>query len=138
MKKLLITIFGVLLLGSCYTSNTMYGIKDNNLIDIKQDKEEYELLVLDPGFETWFVTTWSPASDRPLDYYRMWNHRYVNAWNYKATHPHSYELFDNTIQYDPTANYGMEVERKLYYYFRWVDTELKIPILDSLRPAGIL
>jgi hypothetical protein len=103
----------------------MLAVKDKNLLEIEQNEEEYELLVLDPGFETWFLTTWSPAKDRNPSYYKMWNQRYVNAWNYQ-------------IQYDATIDYGMEVERKLYYYFRWVDTKLKIPILDSPPPAGIL
>lgn len=134
-------IFGMtlLILSGCVTSNRMMAVKDKNLIDIRQeDDEEYELLVLDPGFETWFITTWSPAKDRSLSYYKMWNQRYVNAWNYNVTRPHRSRLFENMIQYDAMTDYGMEVERKLYYYFRWVDTKLKIPILDTPPPGGIL
>jgi hypothetical protein len=128
-----------LFLSGCVTSNRMMAVKDKNLIDIKQeDGEEYELLVLDPGFETWFLTTWSPAKDRSLSYYKMWNQRYVNAWNYKATRPNRSRLFENMIQYEAMVDYGMDVERKLYYYFRWVDTQLKIPILDTPPPGGIL
>lgn len=127
------------LIAGCSTSNKMMTVRDKNLIDIKQDEqEEYELLVLDPGFETWFITTWSPAKDRSYEYYRMWNQRYVNAWNYRSTRSRSNELFHNTINYDSAINYGMDVERKLYYYFRWVDTKLGIPILDTPPPGGIL
>ena len=50
----------------------------------------------------------------------------------------SYDLVNNMIQYDVSIDYGMDVERKLYYYFRWVDTELRIPILDNPPPGGIL
>ncbi len=128
----------IMLFGACQTSNRMLAVKDKNLIDIKQDKDEYELLVLDPGFETWFQATWGPAKDRSLAYYRSWNQRYVIDWNYKATHPHTFDLFDNTIQYDPNIDYGLPVERKLFYYFRWVETQLNIPILDSPPPGGIL
>lgn len=128
-----------LLLSGCVTSNRMMAVKDKNLIDIKQeDGEEYELLVLDPGFETWFITTWSPAKDRSVEYYKMWNQRYVNAWNYNATRPHKQRFFETMIQYDAIVDYGMDVERKLYYYFRWVDTRQGIPILDSPPPGGIL
>jgi len=138
MRALLVLIFVFCIIMSCSTSNRMYTVKDKNLIDIQQDKEEYELLVLDPGFETWFASTWSPAKDRNPKYYRMWNQRYVNAWNYRAMRPHNYDLFNNTIQYDSTVDYGIAVDRKLYYYFRWVDTRLNIPILDSPPPGGIL
>ena len=138
MKALIIGIT-LLILSSCVTSNRMMAVKDKNLIDIRQDdEEEYELLVLDPGFETWFITTWSPAKDRSLSYYKMWNQRYVNAWNYNATRPNRSRLFENMIQYNAMVDYGMDVERTLYYYFRWVDTQLKIPILDTPPPGGIL
>lgn len=138
MKSSIIICVIIFVMAGCTTSNRMLAVKDKNLLEIEQNEEEYELLVLDPGFETWFLTTWSPAKDRNPSYYKMWNQRYVNAWNYQATRPHSFKVFDSTIQYDATIDYGMEVERKLYYYFRWVDTKLKIPILDSPPPAGIL
>ena len=132
-------ILSFLIIAGCTTSNRMLSVRDKNLIDITQDqKEEYALLVLDPGFETWFITTWSPAKDRSYEYYRMWNQRYVNAWNYNSSRPRRAHLFDTIINYDPTVNYGMDVERKLYYYFRWVDTQLGIPILDTPPPGGIL
>jgi hypothetical protein len=110
-----------------------------NIIDITKndDQEEYELIVLDPGFDTWFTTTWNPAKDRSVNYYSHWNSQYVSAWNYKASRPHYSDMFDMLINYEPTVDYGMEVERKLYYYFRWVDTKLGIPILDTPPPGAI-
>lgn len=138
MKSILgVTVVTFLLFG-CTTSNRMLKVQDENLIDITQNEEEYELIVLDPGFETWFITTWSPAKDRSKEYYALWNQRYVTEWNYKSTRPHSSKFFDSMIYYDPTIDYGMDVERKLYYYFRWVDTKLGIPILSTRPPGGIL
>jgi hypothetical protein len=116
----------------------MTTIKDENLIDISKNEDEYELIVLDPGFDSWYATTWSQAKDRNEAYYSYWNQRYVIEWNYKATHPHYSKYFENIIQYDPNIDYGIEIERKLYYYFRYVDTKLGIPILDSPPPGGII
>lgn len=138
MKVVSTFLFAGLFLFGCATSNRQLLPGDDNLVSISEEQEEYELLVLDPGFETWFMTTWAPAKDRSPQYYSYWNRAYVNAWNYKATNPHTASLFDNMIQYDPTADYGIEVDRKLYYYFRWVDSKLGIPILDYARPGGIL
>ena len=138
MKNVSGIIIVILFLAGCTSSNRMMAVSDENLIDITQNEEEYELIVLDPGFDTWFATTWSPSKDRSQAYYSSWNQQYVTEWNYKATRPHTSNFFDNLIQYDTTIDYGIEVERKLYYYFRWVDTKLGIPILNIRPPGGIL
>jgi hypothetical protein len=124
----------ILLLVSCSTSSRLSRMPGEH-IDIAQNEEEYELLVLDPGFENWFASTWNPAVDRTLQYYSFWNQRYVTEWNNRVIQPNSSQFFENMIQYDPSENYGIEVERKLYYYFRWVDTKLGIPILSTPPPV---
>lgn len=136
------SVFGILstaiLLLGCTASNQMVTPPSENIIDLSQNEEgeEYELVVLDPGFDNWYVTAWNQAKDRSVDYYSFWNYRYVTEWNYKATRPQTAQFFTSSIHYDPTVDYGIEVERKLYYYFRWVDTKLGIPILDT-RPGAI-
>ncbi|HKJ31125.1 MAG TPA: DUF6146 family protein [Balneolales bacterium] len=96
-------------------------------------KQKYKLIVLDPSFETWYEMNWSPATEKNESYYHYWNERYVTAWNYKASHAEYSSFFDNTINYDFNTNYGIKVERKLYYYFRYVETQLHVPILDYQR-----
>ena len=110
-----------------------------NVIDLSQknDDEEYELIVLDPGFDTWFQTNWNLAKDRSESYYSHWNNMYASAWNYQASRPHSSRFFDTMINYDPSIDYGIALERKLYYYFRWVDTKMGIPILSTPPPGAI-
>lgn len=107
----------------------------DKLVDLETDKEEKEhrLIILDPGFDSWFITNWSPAQDRSYSYYKYWNDQYVQAWNYKAMQPGHSRFFENIIQYNPHENYGMDIMRRLYYYFRWVEIELRIPILDIPR-----
>lgn len=100
-------------------------------------KKEYKLIVFDPSFETWYQTHWSEATDHSKSYYHSWNEQYVTAWNYKATHTGYASYFGNTIDYNFNTDYGLKVERKLYYYFRWVETQLGIQILDYKRPNNI-
>ncbi|MGF1636977.1 MAG: DUF6146 family protein [Cyclobacteriaceae bacterium] len=100
------------------------------------EQEEHKVIVLDPGFETWFVSRWSPAQDRSYQYYKGWNDQYVVAWNIKARQPRYAWFFENEIQYDANTDYGMEVARKLFYYFRWVESELNVPILDGRGPRS--
>ncbi len=138
MKSVFGIILSATLLLSCTSSSRLLRVPAENIIDLSQNEEEYELIVLDPGFDTWFATSWSSAKDRSVSYYSSWNNRYVSEWNYKAMHPHTSQFFNNLIPYDPTNDYGIEVERKLYYYFRWVETKLGIPILHTRPPGGIL
>ncbi len=130
MKRLIITGIVLLMVNACGTYQQPVQITSGNVIPPKGDKEEHELVVLDPGFDTWFQTQWSPAKDRSSSYYNAWNDRYVQAWNFKATTPGYAPNFSNTINYDYSENYGMEVSRKLYYYFQYVENELGISILN--------
>ena len=137
MKSIYVIVLSGLLLFGCATQSRMLRATDSNLIDITQNEGEYEVMVLDPGFESWFITTWSPAKDRSEEYYSGWNQQYVTEWNYKATRTPTAEFFTSMIQYDPNVRYGIDVERKLFYYFRWVETQLRIPILSNPPRSGL-
>jgi hypothetical protein len=137
MKKMLLSLL-ILLHYACASQRPQVMIRDENLKTPEGGVQtEHKLIVLDPGFETWFSTTWSPAKDRSYSYYDNWNDRYVQAWNNKATSPGHAELYNSRIEYDYSENYGMEVSRKLYYYFRWVETQLGLPIISSGGPIGM-
>jgi hypothetical protein len=139
MKMLAAVMILLMIGGSCTTMQDPVMVRDKNLtIAHSDDMVKHDIVVLDPGFDTWFITNWSPAKDRTLAYYDGWNDRYVSSWNYKATHPGYASYFQNTIDYNPNENYGLEVSRKLYYYFRYVEIELNIQILDIPRPSGII
>jgi len=137
MKNILVLVMGMLIATSCATSNKMMQVRDSNLIDIKENDEQYEVMVLDAGFETWFQTTWSASKDRSQQYYASWNQQYVAEWNFKANRAQNGNFFQNQIQYDQGEDYGIAVERKLFYYFRWVETELGIPILTNSPKGGV-
>lgn len=136
------SIFAILLtvfIFSCATAPRALRPPAENVIDLtqKNDDEEYELIVLDPGFDNWYLTAWNVGKDRSVNYYRQWNQQYVTAWNYKASQPHTSRYFDTLINYDPGIDYGLELERKLYYYFRFVDSKKGIPILSSPPPRAL-
>jgi hypothetical protein len=130
MKKSWIVLSVFWLFWACSSVQPPIQITDENLITPGEDETEYELEVLDPGFNTWYLTQWSAAEDRSYQYYDTWNDRYVQAWNFKATSPRYGRFFTSTIDYDITEDYGMEVSRKLFYYFKYVEKELNIPILN--------
>lgn len=134
MKNLLILIFTILLLGSCssYSSfNQTKSINNKKATDktvVSKDSSEYELVILDPGFESWFITHNLLASAHSNQYYKNWNHRYVLEWNRLHLQGHPY--FENLIDFSPMEDYGFDVNYKLYYYFLFVEDKIGITLVQ--------
>ena len=96
-----------------------------------EDSVSYELVVLDPGFECWFLTRSKAANYHTQSYYEGWNQRYVHAWNYQRMGYRYSELIHGNIDYDPNTDYGLEINHKLFYYFMYVENELHIPLISD-------
>lgn len=87
----------------------------------KQDSVSYELIVIDPGYET-YLATQKPASFFSKEYYETWNYRYVTEWNIRHANPIAYGgLYETRIDYDPHVDYGLDLNYRLYYYFRYFE-----------------
>jgi hypothetical protein len=132
MKTLGIIGFMLVLLCACTSQKEFFKIAPTKDIAVNvniKDSTEYELIVFDPQFEAWFMTNYSPAKDHSNEYYQSWNNQYVTDWNYHYMAGHYSMVFENYIDWDDSVNYGIELNRKLYYYFRYVETYLKVPIL---------
>lgn len=91
-----------------------------------EEEEEYELIIIDPGFATWFVSNARPINYYSPSYYETWNQQYVSAWNDKVNQAANYNTanypFENRIEYNPSENYGVELNHELYWYFRYVQS----------------
>ncbi len=128
-KIWLLLIIGVVFIMSCHTNRPIAKSGDaavfNNdakvdTIRIANEELEYELIILDVGFESWLIT------QRPISYYnnetlRFKNYQYVVEWNIRATTPGRYDssLYEVVINYDPSIDYGKELNYKLYQYFQF-------------------
>jgi hypothetical protein len=97
-----------------------------NLVNQENDQEEYELIIIDPGFNTWFMTNARPMGFYQHSYYQHWNRQYVAAWNEKVNqqiyYNHRNYPFENRIDYDPHVDYGVELDYQLFWYFRYVQS----------------
>ena len=91
-----------------------------------EDSTMYEVVVFDNGFETWYAMRNSPTMMRSIDYYRSWNQQYVRTLNTT-----SFSQISFPINYEADENYPLEIEHKLYYYFQYIEKELRIPILNG-------
>jgi len=95
------------------------------------DSVEYELIVFDSGFESWFISRAKPVNYHSQSYYEQWNRQYVQAWNYHNMGSRYAQLIDGIINYEPDVDYGPEINHKLFYYFMYVENELKIPVIPN-------
>jgi len=77
----------------------------------------------------------SPAMYRSQGYYESWNRQYVSAWNANAMNPRKSWFFETIVGYDPTVDYGFELNHELFYYFQYVENVLKIEIMPNSPKA---
>ncbi len=133
MKKLkflalLLIFFPACALFSPQGSKSAADIKSNH----ETDSTEYELVVFDQGFETWLLM--QPSNEHSLDYYKSRNRLYVSEWNYRYMNPRRYKgSYGSYIEYDPFTEYGLEFERRLYYYFKYFEETNRVRLDPGSR-----
>ncbi|WP_051697479.1 DUF6146 family protein [Prevotella sp. 10(H)] len=84
--------------------------------------QEYEAIVLEPGYETFLATQQSMNffSESTL---KTKNTFLVSEWNYRCDNPMRYspQVYEAKVDYDPKNEYGLETEYRLYMFFRFMD-----------------
>jgi hypothetical protein len=115
-----------------------FSQKKQNQLSVKADSAvsdsvSYELVVLDPGFEAWLVT--KPSMNfYSKEYYEIRNRIFVWEWNYRYDHPSIFgNLYDTHIDYDSFVDYGINLNYRLYNYFRYFEETNKIKLTDQFR-----
>lgn len=97
------------------TAKTSVAVMQKN-----QDSTEYDIVIIDPNFDHWYLLNYSPAKDHSNDYYHQKNIIAVSNWNeYYRTARYS-GIIETPVQYYPDVDYGMEVNRKLFWYFKYI------------------
>lgn len=131
MKKILFWIGILLLVSSCSSQKNLAERKTKPVAIEKKDSVEYTLETFDQRFETWYLLHDSPSQYHSQTYYEGWNRQYVSAWNANATDPRKSSFFETIVGYDPSVDYGFELNHKLFYYFQYVEHVLKIQIMSG-------
>ncbi|WP_075341686.1 DUF6146 family protein [Tenacibaculum agarivorans] len=120
----------VLLLANCNSTNT--AVNSNNTkeepVVIKNDSLEYEIIILDPGFNTYLLTIARPEGYFSKVYLENRNQLYVPVWNMRVSNPSRYNpnIYCNLIDYDPNIDYGYEVNFKLFNYFQFAEQKYRM------------
>ena len=89
-------------------------------------------MIVEPGFNSWLV------SQPKQGYYSQAfsenkNRMFVSEYNSRVLNPNRYSLnlYSDQINYDPTVNYGQEVNSLLYNYFLYFQDKYKQNFIGS-------
>jgi hypothetical protein len=127
MRIAILIVLFLVSLYSCQSTGSTSGKTDvvptdvsNDTIRIENEELEYEIIIIEPGFQSWLVT------QRPMSYFteqtlEIRNRFYVTEWNIRVMNPMRYnpDLYAFAIEYDPQIHYGLEVNYLLYMYFEF-------------------
>lgn len=127
MKKIIPFIVLLILIASCksYNNNQTInngnesGLVDNDTVSISSDETDYEIIIIEPGFNVWLSSRARPRGFHSQQWLESRNALLVQAWNQRNLQPSVYDpnLYELRIDYDTRTDYGYDVNYKLYNYF---------------------
>ncbi len=127
MKKMLIFyLLGLALWGCTSPKNTVNTAQAEHKIMI--DSSDYDIII-DPEFDRWYQLYYSPGQDRSNEYYTSKNVFAVSRWNDYYLRGKFRRVIGADINYNPTIDYGLDVNRKLYWYFKYIQETYRVPLL---------
>ena len=118
---------------SCTTSKTTFPSIEKSVaaqgdtVRIANDELEYEVIIIDPGFNTWLNSRALPRGYHSQSFLETKNQFYVTEWNSRVLQPLRYDpnLYEMTINYDPNIDYGYEVNYLIYNYMIYFQNTYK-------------
>lgn len=129
MKKVIYILLLSVFFFNCNTTKPIASDKNksekelaqivNDTVTIANDELEYQIIIIEPGFNTWLLTTARPEGFYSQQYLENRNYIYVTEWNQRVFQPQRFNpsLYELQIDYQPGIDYGYEVNYKLYNYF---------------------
>ncbi len=132
MKTLFSIIVISLVLFSCNSGKTTIKndsdsknkITKKDTIRIANDELEYEILIIEIGFDSWLET--QPAMGHyGLSFLESKNRMFVLEYNNRVFKDRTRKLYEAEINYDSTVSYGLEVNYLLYNYFKYFQQKYK-------------
>lgn len=126
MKNILSICLFISLLIACSSTKSVTASDNKNLvaktsdtIKIANDSLEYEIIIIDPGFNSWLAKNAKPRGFYSINFLESRNQTYVVEWNSRVNQMqgNNRNLYEMRIDYEPFTRYGYEVNYLLYNYF---------------------
>ncbi len=113
-------------------SQKRMGVKEIKPDTLSADSLEYRLIIIDPGFDSWLAT--KPSKEfYSQKYYEQKNYLYVTEWNHRYITGRNNGLYDTYIDYKPGTDYGLDLNYRLFYYFRYFEESNHLRLIGSVR-----
>ncbi|EGV44815.1 hypothetical protein BZARG_90 [Bizionia argentinensis JUB59] len=132
MKTLYSLLIVIGLFVSCKSSKTVINNSETDTaqkqdtIKISNDDLEYEVIIIESGFDFWMASRAKPRSYYSQSYLETKNSFYVSEWNNRVRSSRfSPNLYETTIDYSQGIDYGLEVNYLLYHYFVFFQEKYK-------------
>lgn len=125
MKKYIGFIIAAVIVISCTTAQNKVATSPRpaptgtaaDTVRIANDELEYEIIIIDPGFNNWLLSRSRPRGFYSQQHLENKNSFWVREWNNRFMQPQRYgQLYQMQIDYQPNINYGYEVNYLLYNY----------------------
>jgi Family of unknown function (DUF6146) len=125
MKNLIYIFFILIFIIGCSSApksispNSEKTLKLSDTVRIANDELEYEVIIIDAGFNTWLNSMARPRGYYNENFLENRNRMYVNEWNSRVLQTQRYNsnLYEMQINYNPQIKYGYEVNYLIYNYF---------------------
>lgn len=119
----IVMVFLCIIVG-CSTTNSKFPTNkkpiasQSDTVRIANEELEYEVIIIDIGFNTWLNSIALPRNYYSQTFLENKNQFYITEWNIRASQPMLYNpnLYEMIINYNPTINYGYEVNYLIYNY----------------------
>jgi len=142
MKNLVSILIVLLIIIGCSTSKSNVATAEkpktgsNDTIKIVNKELEYEVIIIEPGFDFWLASTAFPRGYYSQSYLENKNNFYVSEWNNRVRQPQVYppNLYEMTIDYNPTINYGYEVNYLIYNYMIYFQNKYNQRLYGRVPP----
>jgi hypothetical protein len=123
-----VTLF--LACGSYSNSTSKNTIIKEDPVVIANEALQYEIIIIDIGFTSYLNSIARPMSFHSQTYLQNRNRVYVAVWNNRAQNSQRYNsnIYENVIEYDSNVDYGLEVNYKLFWYFKFAEQKYKMKL----------
>lgn len=96
-------------------------------VEKENDTITYELVIFDPGFNSWYMRESRPASFYSQAYLERWNKILTDQWNQLIHSARRRDCIPGVyLDYDTDIDYGMQFNHELFYYFKYMHRRCRL------------
>ena len=140
LKHITLLFLVVAFFWACGSSNLNTNkVEKEEPVVIANDSLEYQIIIIDIGFNAFLNSIAQPAGFYSQNYLEARNRVWVLEWNNRVRNPQQFNpnIYENIIEYQPSVDYGYDVNYKLFNYFLFAQRKYKMNLGGGFRADRI-